>query len=64
MEVTASAAADMRAGNHRGAAFPLKRQSHDADALFALLERGVTPDSDFRIYRRFGNKVMPIRIPD
>jgi predicted nucleic acid-binding protein len=91
------------------AAFLLKREGHDADALFALLERSVvrvalrveeqhadlrallrryrdrpmsladaclvrlsemhpsaevfTLDSDFRIYRRHGNKVIPVRMP-
>jgi uncharacterized protein len=92
------------------AAFLLKREGRDADALFALLERGViriaiavqeeqpdlralmrryrnrrmsladacvvrlseihmaaevlTLDSDFRIYRRHGNQVIPVRMPD
>ena len=92
------------------AAFLLKREGRQADALFALLERGVirvalaieeeqaglralmnryrnrpmsladaclvrlseihslsevfTLDSDFRIYRRYGNKVIPVLIPD
>jgi predicted nucleic acid-binding protein len=92
------------------AAFLLKRESREADALFALLERGVvrvalsvqkeqadlrvlmhryrnrpmsladaclvrlseihpdgeifTLDSDFRIYRRHGNKTIPVRMPD
>jgi predicted nucleic acid-binding protein len=92
------------------AAFLLKREGKDADALFALMERGVirialavqeqqadlralmrryrnrpmsladaclvrlsemhesaeilTLDSDFRIYRRHGNKVIPVRMPD
>lgn len=92
------------------AAFLLKREGSDADALFALLERGVirialsveeeqtdlralmlryrnrpmsladaclvrlsemhasaevfTLDSDFRIYRRHGNKVIAVRMPD
>lgn len=92
------------------AAFLLKREGREADALFALLERGVirialavqeeqadlralmhryrnrpmsladaclvrlseihatgevlTLDSDFRIYRRHGNKVIPVLIPD
>ena len=92
------------------AAFLLKRDGRDADALFALLERGVirialaveeqqadlralmrryrnrpmsladaclvrlseihdaseilTLDGDFRIYRRHGNKVIPVRMPD
>jgi uncharacterized protein len=92
------------------AAFLLKREGRDTDALFALLERGVirialavqkeqadlralmhryrnrpmsladaclvrlseihaagevfTLDSDFRIYRRHGNKVIPVRMPD
>ncbi len=92
------------------AAFLLKREGHQADALFALLERGVirialsvqeeladvralmhryrnrpmsladaclvrlselhsdgevfTLDSDFRIYRRHGNKVIPVLMPD
>ncbi len=92
------------------AAFLLKREGKEADALFALLERGVvkisltlqeeladiralmhryrnrpmsladaslvrmselhatgeifTLDSDFRIYRRHGNKVIPVLIPD
>ena len=91
------------------AAFLLKREGRDADALFALLERGVirialtvqderadlralmrryrnrpmsladaclvrlseihtagevfTLDSDFRIYRRHGNRVIPVRMP-
>lgn len=91
------------------AAFLLKREMHEADALFALLERGVirvalevqeeqsdlralmrryrnrpmsladaclvrlsemhstadvfTLDSDFRIYRRHGNKVIPVLMP-
>lgn len=91
------------------AAFLLKREGHDADALFTLLERGVirialavkdeqadlralmrryrnrpmsladaclvrlseihtsgevfTLDSDFRIYRRHGNRVIPVRMP-
>ena len=92
------------------AAFLLKREGGDADALFALLERGVirlgmqidqeqadlrtlmrryrdrpmsladaclvrmtelyadgqvfTLDSDFLIYRRHGNKVIPLLIPE
>ena len=92
------------------AAFLLKREGRDADALFALLDRGViriglsiqnqqadlrtlmrryrnrpmsladaclvrlseihaaaqviTLDNDFRIYRRHGNKVIPLRMPD
>lgn len=92
------------------AAFLLKREGRAADALFALLERGViqialavreeqsdlralmqryrnrpmsladaclvrlseihaggqvfTLDSDFRIYRRHGNKVIPVVMPD
>ena len=92
------------------AAFLLQREGRDADALFALLERGVirialavgeeqadlralmhryrnrpmsladaclvrlseihtsgtgfTLDSDFRIYRRHGNKVIPTLMPD
>ena len=92
------------------AAFLLKRDGHEADPLFALLERGVirialqiqeemadlralmhryrnrpmsladaclvrlselhsdsevfTLDSDFRIYRRHGNKVIPVLMPD
>ena len=92
------------------AAFLLKREGRDTDALFALLERGViriavavheeqadlralmhryrnrpmsladaclvrlseihragvvlTLDSDFRIYRRHGNKAIPVRMPD
>ena len=92
------------------ATFLLKRDGHDADPLFALLERGVirialqiqdeladlralmhryrnrpmsladaclvrlselhsdgevfTLDSDFRIYRRHGNKVIPVLMPD
>ncbi len=92
------------------AAFLLKREGRDADALFALLERGViriafsvqeqqadlralmhryrnmpmsladaslvrlselhansevlTLDSDFRVYRRHGNKVIPVRMPN
>jgi predicted nucleic acid-binding protein len=92
------------------AAFLLKREGGDTDALFELLERGViriglavqeeqtdlralmrryrnrpmsladaclvrlceihmgatvlTLDSDFRIYRRHGNKVIPVRMPD
>jgi predicted nucleic acid-binding protein len=92
------------------AAFLLKRESRDADALFAMLERGAirvaidvqeeqsdlrelmrryrnrpmsladaclvrlseihaaaevfTLDSDFHIYRRHGNKVIPVRMPD
>jgi predicted nucleic acid-binding protein len=91
------------------AAFLLKREGRDTDALFALLERGVirialavkdeqadlralmrryrnrpmslgdaclvrlseihtsgevfTLDSDFRIYRRHGNRVIPVRMP-
>ena len=91
------------------AAFLLKREGFDADALFTLLERGVirialavkdeqadlralmrryrnrpmsladaclvrlseihtsgevfTLDSDFRIYRRHGNRVIPVRMP-
>jgi predicted nucleic acid-binding protein len=91
------------------AAFLLKRDNREADALFALLERGViqvalrvqkersdlralmhryrnrpmsladacvvrlseihtsgevlTLDSDFRIYRRHGNKVIPLLMP-
>jgi uncharacterized protein len=91
------------------AAFLLKRQGRDADALFALLDRGVirvaiavekeqadlralmrryrnrpmsladaclvrlseihataevlTLDGDFRIYRRHGSKVIPVRMP-
>ncbi len=92
------------------AAFLLKRDGHDNDPLFGLLERGIiriaisvqeeqadlralmrryrnrpmsladaclvrlseihpagevlTLDSDFRIYRRHGNKVIPVRMPD
>jgi predicted nucleic acid-binding protein len=92
------------------AAFLLRREGRDPDAIFALLERGVirialsvqdeqadlralihryrnrpmsladaclvrlaelhtggevfTLDSDFRIYRRHGNKVIPLLIPD
>src|SRR5689334_25166386 len=92
------------------AAFLLKREAQDSDALFALLERRVvrvaisveeqqadlrtlmrryrnrpmsladaclvrlsethpaaevlTLDGDFRIYRRHGNKVIPLRMPD
>jgi uncharacterized protein len=92
------------------AAFLLKREGRDADALFALLERGVirvaldvqeqqadlrtlmlryrnrpmsladaclvrlselhtngevfTLDADFRIYRRHGNRVIPVLMPD
>jgi predicted nucleic acid-binding protein len=92
------------------AAFLLKREGRDADALFDLLERRVirialavreeqadlralmrryrnrpmsladaclvrlseihasaevlTLDSDFRIYRRHGNKVIPVRMPE
>ncbi len=92
------------------AAFLLKREGREADALFALLERGVirialsvqneqadlralmrryrsrpmsladaclvrlsenhpngevfTLDSDFRVYRRHGNKVIPVLMPD
>ena len=92
------------------AAFLLRREGHEADAIFALLERGVirvalsvqdeqadlralmrryrnrpmsladaclvrlseihtagevfTLDSDFRIYRRHGNRVIPVLMPD
>ena len=92
------------------AAFLLKRDGNDADALFALIERGVikvalqiedehadlrrllqryrnrpmsladaclvrmaelfngstvfTLDDDFRIYRRHGNKVIPVLMPE
>lgn len=92
------------------AAFLLKREDCDVDALFTLLERGViriaiavereqadlralmrryrnrpmsladaclvrlseihraaeiiTLDRDFRIYRRHGNKVIPVRMPE
>ena len=92
------------------AAFLLKREGRETDALFALLERGVirialavqeqqadlralmrryrnrpmsladaclvrlseihtdgeifTLDSDFRIYRRHGSKVIPVLMPD
>jgi predicted nucleic acid-binding protein len=92
------------------AAFLLKREDRDPDALFELLERGVirialavqeeqsdvralmrryrkrpmsladaclvrlseihasaqvlTLDSDFRIYRRHGHKVIPVRMPE
>ncbi len=92
------------------AAFLLKREGREADALFALLERGVirialamqaeqadlralmrryrsrpmsladaclvrlsemhtagevfTLDSDFHIYRRHGNKVIPVLMPE
>ena len=92
------------------AAFLLKREGREADAIFALLERGairialdvqdeqadlralmhryrnkpvsladaclvrlaelhtggevMTLDSDFRIYRRHGNKVIPVVMPD
>lgn len=92
------------------AAFLLKREGREADALFALMERGVirvalvmqeeqadlralmrryrnrpmsladaclvrlseihttaqifTLDSDFRIYRRHGNKVIPVLMPE
>lgn len=91
------------------AAFLLKREGKDTDAIFALLERGVlrigleiedqledlrtlmrryrdrpmsladaclvrlaelhpgsvifTLDTDFRIYRRHGNKVIPVLMP-
>lgn len=91
------------------AAFLLKREGRDVDALFALLDRGIirvslsiqeqqadlralmrryrnrpmsladacmvrlseihaaaevlTLDADFRIYRRYGNKVIPLRMP-
>ena len=92
------------------AAFLLKREGREADAIFALLERGairvalniqdeqadlralmnryrnkpmsladaclvrlaelhagaevLTLDSDFRVYRRHGNKVIPVAMPD
>lgn len=92
------------------AAFLLKREGVETDALFALLERGVlrigleiedqiadlrtlmrryrdrpmsladaclvrlaelhpngvvfTLDADFRIYRRYGNKVIPVLMPE
>lgn len=92
------------------AAFLLKREGHEADPLFALLDMGAirvaldiqseradlralmhryrnkprsladaclvrlsernadaavfTLDSDFRIYRRHGNKVIPVLMPD
>lgn len=92
------------------AAFLLKREGRETDALFALLERGViriaitvqeeqadlralmrryrnrpmsladaclvrlsevhsagevfTLDSDFRVYRRHGNKVIPVLMPE
>jgi predicted nucleic acid-binding protein len=92
------------------AAYLLKREGREADAIFALLERGAisvaftvqdeqadlralmhryrnrpmsladaclvrlseihmagevfTLDSDFRIYRRHGNKVIPLLMPD
>ena len=92
------------------AAFLLKREGRDADAIFALLDRGVirvalavekeqadlralmrryrnrpmsladaclvrlselypdgqvlTLDSDFRIYRRHGNRVIPVLMPE
>ncbi len=92
------------------ASFLLKREGHEADALFALLERRVirvalsvekeqsdlralmhryrnrpmsladaclvrlsemhtagevfTLDSDFRIYRRHGNRLIPVLVPD
>lgn len=92
------------------ASFLLRREGHDADPLFELLERGVirialnieneqaglrtlmrryrnrpmsladaclvrlselhpqgeilTFDSDFRIYRRHGNKVIPVLMPN
>jgi uncharacterized protein len=92
------------------AAFLLKREGREPDALFALLDRGVirialsvqeeqadlralmlryrnrpmsladaclvrlseihrdgevfTLDSDFRIYRRHGNKIIPLLMPD
>jgi uncharacterized protein len=92
------------------AAFLLNREGHQADPLFALLQRGVirialdvqeeqadlravmhryrnrpmsladaclvrlselhlggevfTLDSDFRIYRRHGNKIIPVVMPD
>ncbi len=92
------------------AAFLLRREGHEVDPLFALMERGVirialdvqeeqadlrtllrryrnrpmsladaclvrlselypsgevfTLDSDFRIYRRHGNKVIPVLMPD
>jgi uncharacterized protein len=92
------------------AAFLLKREGRDTDALFALLERGViqiaiavereqadlralmrryrnrpmsladaclvrlseihrtaevvTLDADFRIYRRYRNNVIPVRMPE
>jgi len=92
------------------ASFLLKREGHEADALFSLLERGVirigltvqdeqtdlralmrryrnrpmsladaclvrlsemhtagevfTLDSDFRMYRRNGNRVIPVLMPE
>lgn len=92
------------------AAFLMKREGRDTDALFVLLERGViriglsvqdeqadlralmrryrsrpmsladaclvrlseihgsaavlTLDSDFRVYRRHGNQVIPVRMPE
>jgi len=109
VETVAPAAADVRAGAHRGDLL-LKREGRETDPIFALLERGVirialavqeeqtdlralmrryrnrpmslsdaclvrlsemhptgqvfTLDSDFRIYRRHGNKVIPTRMPD
>ncbi len=61
------------------AAFLLRREGKEANPLFELLERGVclvrlselhanakvfTLDSDFRLYRRHGNKVIPVLLPD
>lgn len=109
VETTEPAAADVRAGPHRGG-LPPETEGCGTDSIFALLERGsirielaaqeeqadlralmhryrnrpmsladaclvrlsemhtagevFTLDTGFRIYRRHGNKVIPVRKPD
>jgi hypothetical protein len=47
------------------AAFLLKREGRDADALFALLERGVIRLAlALQKEQRHGNKVIPVLMPD
>jgi hypothetical protein len=44
----------------------LKREGREADPLSELHTTAevFTLDSDFRIYRRHGNKVIPVLMPD
>ena len=50
------------------AAFLLKREGHEADPLrLSELHTDAevfTLDSDFRIYRRHGNKIIPVLMPE